>query len=642
MKKTLCVLLSLLLLATLCAPCFAELKKEEISNDPVIIVPGYGASALFRDEADGSATQVWGWNIFADIALQKVKEIAPQLLTGVSALTVGQAQVLGRVLGKAIAEMAEPLRCLPDGESAYPVHTLQNDPENCRWDHLKAAYGELYAEADIGNCLRDYAEDDRLFNLYLDFRKGAVENAAELDRYITAVKEYTGSDRVRLYAISHGGQVTATYLSLYGDKNDVASAVLTSPAVGGAGFAYDFINGQVALNGEELIRFIECALCSEYDFEWLVKAGQLGFADDILNAAVPYLHQAAYYWQSLWDFIPMDEFDACIERLDPAQSGKLINSTAYFHQEIMSRMGERLRACRENGTAVSVIAGAGIPIVTGYPRGSDGIITTAAATGALCAPYGERFANGYTCAGTVCADPAHNHLAPSMEIDASTAYLPENTWIVDGFFHGFTMNEPRTRELAMTLLFTDKIGSVHDDPAFPQFFASENKAYSVSGRFNRSPEGYLSDADMAFTVTNLSGDLSIRILSIRADGVDLTFEGDYGKTVEPHGSLSFAVKGSLPKVSAARAAVTVTYYTEKSVSPMGERILDFTLLNGEPAAFDPENPTCAADFIPPLGEKLGAFPTELLKKLGLFDWFSLLYNLMLRLLDAFRTSLALR
>ena len=56
----------------------------------------------------------------------------------------------------------------------------------------------------------------------------AIVCAQQLDEYIQSVKEYTGKDRVNLIPVSHGGQVSATYLALYGQKNDVDTAVLSA------------------------------------------------------------------------------------------------------------------------------------------------------------------------------------------------------------------------------------------------------------------------------------------------------------------------------------------------------------------------------------------------------------------------------
>ena len=85
---------------------------------------------------------------------------------------------------------------------------------------------------------------------------------------------------------------------------------------------------------------------------------------------------------------------------------------------------------------------------------------------------------------------------PSREIDASSAYLPENTWFVEGQYHGQYFYEEYTRSLVTKLLFTDEIKDVHSSKAFPQFEFSNNpygdgtgkteNRYSVSEKPERS------------------------------------------------------------------------------------------------------------------------------------------------------------
>lgn len=94
---------------------------------------------------------------------------------------------------------------------------------------------------------------------------------------------------MNIFAVSHGGQVTATYLNLFGFKNDVDNAVMTIPAIGGAALAYDLASCNAALDEECLLRFIEHGMRWEEDYDWLVKAQQLGFLDKVINALIPYV-----------------------------------------------------------------------------------------------------------------------------------------------------------------------------------------------------------------------------------------------------------------------------------------------------------------------------------------------------------------
>ena len=83
---------------------------------------------------------------------------------------------------------------------------------------------------------------ENCFVFTCDFRMGAVECANKLKGFVDAVLEYTGKDKVNILAVSHGGQVSSTYITLYGSEGKVNNAVLTVPAIGGAGIAYDALN----------------------------------------------------------------------------------------------------------------------------------------------------------------------------------------------------------------------------------------------------------------------------------------------------------------------------------------------------------------------------------------------------------------
>ena len=208
MKTIICVFLAVCLLVGVCPMAFAE---EAYSDYPVIIVPGYGASPLFLENDDGSpGEQVWGWNIMTDLLLDQVKQKFPGLFTGAVMLTVGSARLLGQTLGQAMLDMLGKLAFNGDGESVNRITTIPNDPARCRLDVFEDYFDEdLYSEKEIGRAIDDYVPRSQIFNFAVDFRYGPVYNAEKLNEFIGAVKEYTGKEKVNLYAVSHGGQVTA-------------------------------------------------------------------------------------------------------------------------------------------------------------------------------------------------------------------------------------------------------------------------------------------------------------------------------------------------------------------------------------------------------------------------------------------------
>ena len=636
MKKVLSIFLALFLFVGVCPAAFAA--NDDYNDYPVIIVPGYGASSLFLENEDGSlGKQVWGWNIFSDMLLDQVKQKFPGLLTGAVMLTLGSAKQLGAVLGKAAVEMLGVLAFNGNGESVNRITPIPNDPKISQWDQFENYFdNDFYSEKEIGRTIDDYIPESQIFNFAVDFRYGAEYNAEKLNDFIQEVKAYTGKDKVNLYAVSHGGQVTSAYLYKYGAQRDVYNAVLTVPAISGSYVAYDILTEQLAAQEEDLIVFIENALYLEQDFEWLLKTQPLEFLDDVLIAMVPYLRQVAGYWESLWDFLPYDCYTEAFDFVNAEDCAGLIEKVTDFHENVMANIGEALRRCRDYGVNVSILAGTGHPTVTGSQQNSDAIIGTAGATGAYVAPFGQRFSDGYVCTGDICTDSTHNHLSPSMEIDASYCYLPDNTWFVDGLYHGMTFNENYAEALAIRLLLTDTLKDVYADPAFPQFRASENMANTVYAQFDDSVSGYITDRSVSYTIKNVSEKYDIKILSINADGLDLTFEGDYSAALKPGESRTFRVKGDIPKIGAARAAVTVTFRMIGSYTPLNFRVFRYTVNNGTPAAYNATEPLTDVDFIPEVASLMPGKLPGLLTKLGVMDFISMFYNIISNFLRSIR------
>lgn len=632
MKRIFVILLSILIAFSCMSTAYAVKPDEnDVSDYPVILVPGYSSSPLFLTKDDGTVEQVWGVDM-DEIKNQVLTHIA-ELGLGLGALGAGEAKYIGETVGKAAVEMYGVLAYNPDGTSVNNISTRFQSAKECNWAALAEAYpdGEFRPEKEVMAEVANYVGEENIYVFYTDFRQFVSDCASDLDRLIQSVKEYTGKDKVNLISISHGGQVTGTYLSLYGHKNDVNNAVMIVPALGGAGFAYDAVSETAILDEVTLLKFIEHGMMSEEDYNWLVRANELGFLDDIIDYLIPYAKQIMGYWGSIWDFVPTDKLDGCFDLLDKNESEPLIEKTAAFHENVMAHYSQAFKKCRGLGMNVSVIAGTGTYIVTGLDENSDAIITTEASTGAKCAPMGKRFSDGYVSTGSVCTDRTHNHVSPSMEVDASYAYLPENTWFIDGLYHGMEIKDTYTTDLFLKLLIPNDVIDVHSDPAFPQFRASSNPAYAVFGTFSNSSDGYLSSKDTEYIVTNVSAKYPVRIVNISTDGIDLLFSAKTSTLLQPGESAVYKVKGEIPGVSLVRCAVTISYILEGSVTPVGERVLDYTIMNGENVEYDEDNPYCDVDYTQAIRDIIPSRTADILEKLGLLDFVNMFYNFVRQL-----------
>ena len=318
--------------------------------------------------------------------------------------------------------------------------------------------------------------------------------------------------------------------------------------------------------------------------------------------------------------------------LDTEANAELIRKSDYMHYEIMPKFWSALEDCNTKyGMNVSIIAGTDIDFTTGSLISSDGIIPTYASTGALCTAIGERFPDGYTqvndCGGRY-------KVSPAMTIDASTAYMPDNTWFVYGLFHGMMVWDTFTRELLLTLLLTDKITDVYSDPDYPQFHTSTNASYAVSAAFNNSTEGYVSSEDTSLIVKNLSEqDYDLVILGIACDGLDLGFDLDPVTVIKAGESIEIPFSGDIPEVSNTAAGLIISYCAVGSLTPQGERKIPFTVMNGDVP--EPGKENVPSDIKSPFDNSVSSFLTPILKKLGLYSFVTMKYTVLYNLIHIF-------
>lgn len=621
MKRILCVLLSVVMLAVSCL-CFAQGYSfddldGDVSKNPVIIVPGYGGAGLFTEDGE----RVWGPDIGA-MALGLLENIAK---TGraLGNLMAGDAQLIGEVVGEQVVDKLGVLRCNDDGTSVYPLRPISVEAAETNTAALNEKFpdGANTYELEIQTELKKYLDPSHIYNFTCDFRMGAEYNANMLRDYIDSVLEHSGAEKVNIYSLSHGGQVTATYLALYGDDNKVDNVIMTSPAIGGAGIAYDPFAGEIDFDEETLIRFIEQGVMIEEDINWLLKANRLGILDDILYAVKPYFYQVMGNWGSIWDFMPLDKYDdAKALLLDETQHAGLIAKSDRFHYEIFPTIGERLRYLREEyGMNISVIAGYGNRIISGMNEDSDSIITLSSATGATTPEFGKRFADGYTqvndCGGKY-------KVSPDMTVDASTCYLPDNTWFIKGMFHAFVVFDDYTMELVMKLLLTDDITDVYSDEKFPQFRDSTSLCHSVWAHFDNNVSGYVNSDSKKLIVTNVCADSDINVTAVVCKGLDIKFKVDPTVKLAPGESIEIEYVGEIPQVSGKQFDVTV-YYLADNLTPAGYRTQGYTVMNGENVE--------GGDGVVNVGGEpiIKGVLAKLLKSLGLYEFVTMVVEVIM-------------
>lgn len=631
MKKILAVLLTVIMLFSACSTgAFAAFETKKLTEYPVIMVPGYSSSELYRLDENGEVVHVWG-DAFGQAGPEVKANLGGIIADLGTFLIAGKVEPIAKRLGEGFVRIFGDMQTNPDGSSYYDVKNYINTPEECCYATLREKYpdGRHQAENEMMSDVIDKVGAENCFVFTCDFRMGAVQCANKLKGFVDAVIEYTGKDKVNILAVSHGGQVTGTYLTLYGSEGKVNNAVLTVPALGGAGIAYDAFN--VPNNGFDfgdvaLIVFIEHGMLLEEDLHYLVEAGWLGFLDDLADALIPYVMPVLGTWGSLWDFIPVEYYeDKKAELLDETKNAGLIAQSDYMHYQIMSPEGEHyfakgFKKAQDAGTNVYILAGYDINIITGMPVSSDAIITTPASTGATCAPLGKRFADGYTQK----VDTGFYQVSPSMTVDASTCYLPEHTWLIEDYHHGMTYKDEYTKGLMYTLLLNDESYDVHSFEQYPQFHATTNVSHSIHAAFDNCKEGYLTSDATKLVVTNLSEKNIISLMSLNVFGADV---GVAFRPVIllPGQSRSFKITGDIPEVSLKNFEINIGYKIS-TLTLVGDRTFEFTLMNGDAAEYDADEPLVDADPVTLLEELICPTGEKLLEKYGIKGFAVIFFN----------------
>lgn len=634
MKKIIALVLTVILV--FCSVSVAVFAKDD-EVCPTIVVPGYSASYLYAVEDDG-LRQIWGsfegLNI-GEVVLQNLARLG----LGLGSAAFGCPEFLVDTLIGGLKEICGDLAYSPEGVPAVETVTYPNDPAITNYYYLINEKGSAHAaELEIMSDVADnYGEDGYkyLYSFQCDFRKNIVDVAEELKNYIDAVLEYTGKDKVNIYAVSYGGQISACYLNLYGHEGKVNNAVLTVPAIGGAALAYDALSGTIRFDEETLFYFIENGMMLEEDINWLMKAHSLGFLDKVLNMLIERgLRDLVGYWGSLWDFMPAEYYDVMKDKyLDAAVNAELIRKSDYFHYEILPSMSRKFNECLSDGTNIYIVAGSDNPSVTGMYVQSDGIIHLNGATGAECAPLELRFSDGYTGAYTTCKDRSHNHISPAMNIDASTCYIPEQTWFISGLFHGMTWKDDYVKNLCLTLLFSEHQINVRTYSEFPQFYYSTNVCHSVSAAFDKSLNGYLSSSDEKLLITNLSDKYNMNLMSVEVSGIDMDIKVPALTILQPGESIALDFSGNIPKNSFSTVDICVNYYLLGSITPRGCRELTFMLNNGAPCEYDSSEKYMLGKHSTNFDNATGDFVATILRFTGLFDYFKMIYNFFIGLFD---------
>lgn len=580
MKKVLAIILSALIIFSAMSIGVLAQGEEKV---PIVILQGYsGPNLAYADEngepivENGEVKLAWPLN-FDDIGMKIMGLLAD--------VTLNQKE-LGDAIVDVLQEYFAPLEMYPDGTSKNNLVPYPSGAAATRASTLiENGMEEYIPEEVVAEMAIEEVGAENVFGFTQDWRQSQVDSAADLDAYIQEVKELTGAQQVDLYGLSHGGQYGTSYLYYYGYKGDVRRAMFGDPATMGTSAVGSFFTGEyVDVNLEDVIEFVEHGFEYEKDWEWLLQLLTLDESlVEIVNSALVNtdLLEGIVLIPSLWDFVPHNYFEDALEYvgLNAEENGKLYADTVKYHNDISNdglNLANMLSDLNVGGMRIGYVVGNGYDSINGKYN-SDILIDTYLSSGSTCMPLGETFPEGYEEAGTVCSNPNHYHISPDFDIDASTGFMPDNTWYVRGQGHGMIMHDPYTKNLVHDFLWGD-IEDVFSSKAYPQFNLSQNPGEVLYARFDNTSTGYHSTVDTALEITNLSAESNIQIWAIEAVGADIDFDFNAGMTVVKGNTVAIKTTNNDFASAETPFAVNVRYSIRNTQLTYVDEAINFTPL----------------------------------------------------------------
>lgn len=554
MKKLVSILLCLAIVLSCCVAAGA------VQDDtPVIIVPGFIEPCMGINLDAENEEQLFPPTVHA-VGYQVVTD-APNLVSALVGIAFCKFEQFGITVGNGIQKVVGKLECNIDGSSVNDVTSFPNDPARCNAAYLQQyKKGQYLAMPALVEEFSSKTDPENLFVFNYDSRDDSLTIAAQLRTFIKDVKEYSGSDKVRLCSHSYGGQILAAYFYRYRNDADVKKAVMIYPALCGTDAIKYLLDASPEVPLDDFIVFLETLINSPTEIESIFGDRTIGIINTMVGGGLQRVREIWKYWSSMYSLCSDEYYEEMKGKyLDPVESAEMIRQNDIIHYELIPNLRNIFTDCQSKGIDISIICGSGREEIMGGDDNTDILLPVSLVTGAQCSKLRVHFEDGYTAKGTNCSDSSHNHISPALNIDASTAFLPENTWFVEGAFHGAYCNADYVKTLAEELLFTDNLKDVRSDSRYPQFEYSDSVNMGIRFVFDNSPAGYLSSSDGKMVIKNLNKAAPVRVLSVCASGLDIKFDVKGAKWIMPGESVEIPFTGTVPQITAKRTDITVRY-----------------------------------------------------------------------------------
>ena len=481
MKKLLALLLSAVMVFSLCSPVLAAEEAATLyDGNPVVIVRGIDFGSLVNLEDGTKAMKV----SVGDILDTVIEVILAKFVYKQEDFIVAPAMDL-------VWDIMGPIASNPDGSSMDPnvgmkqyYGSIDEFPEDLTDDYLK-----IPGEGNLALTLRDRIGAQNVFYFTYDWRKSPEKIASELDAFIKMAQEKTGKDKVHIAALSMGGMVTTAYMYYYGN-NALESVAYLSAAHNGTYVCGDALNGRIVFEPDTL----EKALLNLIDdgtldfITWFaLKLARISGVTDILcdfvndfvadSASQVYsggLRDILGTALGMWALCPdadfasgreyifagaEDEYASLLDQLDDVE--KFVKSTESTIDKAYS-----------DGVKIVFTSNYNQPLIPIYPRAtlnSDSTLESELTSNfATIANFGETLSDDYI------ATKAPEFVSADKIVDASTCLYPDYTWFIKDADHVAFFYDTEFSAFAADLILSEAQPTVDNMTDYQRFMYTDD------------------------------------------------------------------------------------------------------------------------------------------------------------------------
>lgn len=517
-KKFLSIAMALTVIAACFLPSFAEAGKCSCGENPMLIISGFSQYQLINYKTGKSA-----WAPETDKIVNAVTAVLPSLTKFLaSEQKQSDCDALCDVLIPEVNKVLDDIAVLPDGTPKYSEVALKAQfTESVAYYGIETVMGDGLFGNDIVKTASNAVGADHVWVYGLDWRVDPMVLADEIHDYVERIVKTSGHDKVSISGISMGGVIMTAYLAKYGTEH-LSNITMLSSAFTGLDMIGQLFTGNIEIDEQGLYNIITQAVGNSAISDVLNSTGILKKLIPVLDTLVKFDKDRIYseclipnfgYNTGMWGFVPDSYFaeakkfmNARMNDGTPEQTQIFWQRVNDYHNNAQNKICEILNTAKADGICVAVISNYNMQIAPITPSGklsSDQVIETIHTSGyATVADLGETLGDNY---------PRNAYLSEDRIIDASTCYLPDNTWFIKNQQHvGFSEEGPQDNGAFYAWILTAKTQyDVFTNAKYPQFMVYDAEANRLSPLSNiqgdASSDGQVSIVDAKLVLEYAAG-----------------------------------------------------------------------------------------------------------------------------------------